>query len=118
MAAGDMPDGINHGQNRESEGQSNAGESDAERGKASGEYGRAASAENQPEGSKEFRCCAFTDRHKGDLLASAMALRATCGAPSSRGGKVSTRQQEEEEWDVTDLKSNERAWNAADAREP
>ena len=65
MAAGDVSDGKRHGQHGESEGESDAGESDADGGKAGGENGGAASAKHQPERSKEFRCCTFTDWHGG-----------------------------------------------------
>jgi len=49
VAAGNMADGIGHGQHRQAERQRDAGEADAELGKAGGEDRRAASAERQPE---------------------------------------------------------------------
>ncbi len=68
MASGDVSDGKRHGENGKPEGESDAGESDADGGKAGGEHGCAASAKDQPESSKEFRCCTFTDGHGISLI--------------------------------------------------
>jgi hypothetical protein len=67
MATGDVSEGERHSEDRESESESDAGEADADCGKAGGQHGCAASAKYQPEGSNEFRCCTFTNRH-GDPL--------------------------------------------------
>ena len=55
MPAGNMSDSIHHGKHSETEGQRNAGESNAQRRETRGDDGRAASAEDEPESSKELR---------------------------------------------------------------
>src|SRR5215831_14730657 len=64
MGARDMSDGKSHGEDGESEGQGYACESNAKRGECRGQDRGPASAEDQPECSKEFRRCAFTDGHE------------------------------------------------------
>src|SRR5580698_106565 len=54
VAAGDVADGVAHGEHGEAEGEGNADESDTEGGEASGEDGSAASAKDQPCGAEEL----------------------------------------------------------------
>jgi hypothetical protein len=70
MAAGDVSDGESHGQNGKPEGERDASISDADIGNTRSHHRCAASAKHQPESSKEFRSCTFTDRlHGKDPLA-------------------------------------------------
>src|SRR5215467_545196 len=64
MGARDMSDGESHGEDGESERQGYACESNAKGGECRGQDRGPASAEDQPECSKEFRRCAFTDGHE------------------------------------------------------
>jgi hypothetical protein len=67
VTTGNVSDGIHHGQHGEAEGQGNASESDAKRGEACGDDSCAASAEYQPESSKELREGTFPQSHKISL---------------------------------------------------
>lgn len=59
----DMSDSKGHGEDGESERQSHACESNADSWESRCQNCGPATAKNQPECSKEFRRCAFTDRH-------------------------------------------------------
>lgn len=63
MTTRDVTDSEGHGENGEPKSEGDAGISDTDIGDAGCEHGCAASTKHQPEGSKEFRCCAFTDWH-------------------------------------------------------
>ena len=54
VAAGDVADGIGHGQHRQAEGQRHAREPDAQFRKAGGEHRAAAATEHQPERAEEL----------------------------------------------------------------
>src|SRR3954454_8390071 len=54
MTAGDMPDGVGHGQNRQAEGERDADESDAEVWETSGQHRSPTTPKHQPEGSKDL----------------------------------------------------------------
>src|ERR1700712_2764549 len=64
MRAGDVADGKGHGEHGEAEGESDARESDTELRIGRGEECRSAAAEDQPEGTKEFRKCPGGDGHE------------------------------------------------------
>jgi hypothetical protein len=64
VAAGNVSNSEGHGKHRQAERQSDARESDAERGKASSQHSRTATAEDQPESSKEFCDGTFANSHK------------------------------------------------------
>jgi len=63
VAAGNVSDGISHGEHGKAEGQRDSGELDAERGEAGSEDGRSASGKDEPESSKKLRQGTFAEGH-------------------------------------------------------
>ena len=61
MAAGDVADGVSHGEDGESDGEGDADEADAEGGEGGGGDGGANAGEDQPEGADELGEAAFAD---------------------------------------------------------
>ena len=63
MAAGDMTDGIGHGQNRESERERNTHQANADIRKTGGDYSAATTTQHQPECTDKFRAQFFCQGH-------------------------------------------------------
>jgi hypothetical protein len=63
MASRDVSDGESHGEDGQAEGTGDTEEAYTESGEACRQNGGTASPEDEPEGSEEFRKCAFAETH-------------------------------------------------------
>jgi hypothetical protein len=68
MTAGDVGEGIGHGQEAQAEGKRDTDQTDTQFRKRSSEHGTAAAAEHEPEGAEEFGRQTFAKRHGSPLL--------------------------------------------------